>query len=228
MDSSQANPTSGDVGLKPSWGAMLSDANADANPAPRPQPTQYKSTGKNGQTFSWLFAEDTETRWGYDRWMMGMREAEKLADLAQGKMVLEVGACLGCSTIALASTAEYVVSVDWHRGDTQTVGWGFTAHKYLDNLIQYHVLDKVSAVVADCTKVGPLLADESFDMAFIDGDHRYDAVCRNIELFLPKVKPGGVIAFHDYGMGSCFEKQAIDERWGGPDELVDFLAIVNV
>jgi hypothetical protein len=173
--------------------------------------------------------------------MMKKKEAERLADLARGKMVLEVGAALGCSTIALASTAEHVVSIDWHRGDTQTQGWGgphrqypwFSAFKYIDNLIRYGLLENVSAVVADCNSVGPLLADESFDVAFIDGDHRLEPVRRNIELFLPKVKPGGVIAFHDYGVWIephilCFERQAVDERWGGPDELVESLAIINV
>jgi predicted O-methyltransferase YrrM len=176
--------------------------------------------------------------------MMQREECEKLADLAQGAVVLEVGACLGCSTIALASTAEHVVSVDWHRGDTQTIGWGgpprqyasFSGFQYLDNLMRYGVLEKVSAVVADCNSIGPLLADASFDFAFIDGDHRYDAVCRNIEMFLPKVKPGGVIAFHDYGLHvlnadpstRCYEKQAVDERWGEPDEVVGMLAVINV
>lgn len=172
--------------------------------------------------------------------MMKKKECEKLADLAQGKRVLEIGACLGCSTISLASTAEHVVSIDWHRGDTQTQGWGgphrdypsFSAFQYLDNLIRYGVLEKVSAVVADCNSIGPLLADESFDVAFIDGDHRFDAVRRNIELFLPKIRPGGVIIFHDYGVdmpgARCYEKQAVDERWGGPDELVESLAVINV
>jgi predicted O-methyltransferase YrrM len=200
---------------------MLTDASAVAVPVEKRQSTRFKSTGKNGQTFTWLWAQDISQ-------MMKREECERLADLAQGKTVLEVGACLGCSTISLASTAEYVVSVDWHRGDTQTVGWGFTAVQYLANLIRYGVLDKVSAVVADCNRIGALFADDHFDMAFIDGDHRLDCVRRNIELFLPKVRSPGVIAFHDYGAKDCFEKQAVDERFNQPDELVGTLAIINV
>lgn len=36
------------------------------------------------------------------------------------------------------------------------------------------------------------------DMIFIDGDHSYDAVTKDLELWVPKVKSGGVIAGHDY------------------------------
>jgi hypothetical protein len=208
---------------------MLTDASAVVAPVEKRQSTQCKSIGKNGQTFTWLWAENISQ-------MMAREECEKLADLAQGKMVLEIGACLGCSTISLASTAEHVVSVDWHRGDTQTLGWGgphrqypqFSGFQYLDNLIRYGVLENVSAVVADANNIGPLLADESFDLAFIDGDHRLEAVRWNIDMFLPKIKPGGVLALHDYGAKDCFEKQAVDEKFGEPDELVGTLAVINV
>jgi protein-L-isoaspartate O-methyltransferase len=85
---------------------------------------------------------------------MTFKELERLADLAQEKTVLEVGAHLGLSTIALASTAEKVVSIDWHRGDEFTKGWGFTLGPYVNNLNRYGVLDKVSVVCADAMKIG--------------------------------------------------------------------------
>ena len=161
---------------------------------------------------------------------MSFKELERLADLAQGKRVLEIGSHLGVSTISLASTSKSLVSVDWHRGDTQTTGWGFTLGRHVLNLIRYDVLDKVCVVCADGYEFGAFLADESFDVAFIDGDHRYEKVCENIDLFLPKVRRGGHITFHDYGVTDppCGEKQAVDEYFGGPDDLVDTLAIVEV
>lgn len=160
--------------------------------------------------------------------MMRLEELERLADLAQGKRVLEVGSHRGCSTIALASTAQHVVAVDWHRGDTQTTGWGFTLGQCVLNLHRYGLLDKVSVVCADSQTFGRYLAEESFDLAFIDGDHRYQNVRDNLQLFLPKVKTRGHISFHDYGQKGCFEKQVVDETFGGPDELVKSLAIVEV
>ena len=48
---------------------------------------------------------------------MSEMELDKLADLAQGKRVLEIGARVGASTVAMARVAESVHSVDWHQGD---------------------------------------------------------------------------------------------------------------
>jgi predicted O-methyltransferase YrrM len=35
------------------------------------------------------------------------------------------------------------------------------------------------------------------DFLFIDGDHSYEGVARDAELYLPLVRPGGIAAFHD-------------------------------
>lgn len=40
--------------------------------------------------------------------------------------------------------------------------------------------------------------DETFDFIFIDGNHAYEFVLRDIQLWVPKVKPGGLIAGHDF------------------------------
>jgi len=40
--------------------------------------------------------------------------------------------------------------------------------------------------------------DESLDFVFIDGNHQYEWVKKDIEMWVPKVKPGGLIAGHDY------------------------------
>lgn len=38
----------------------------------------------------------------------------------------------------------------------------------------------------------------SLDFVYIDGDHTFDAVMLDILLWAPKVKPGGIVAGHDY------------------------------
>lgn len=40
--------------------------------------------------------------------------------------------------------------------------------------------------------------DEFFDWVYIDGDHRYEAVKRDINDWYPKVKTGGYLTGHDY------------------------------
>jgi predicted O-methyltransferase YrrM len=46
-------------------------------------------------------------------------------------------------------------------------------------------------------RVRVLLGGRPIDYLFIDGDHRYEAVRRDFELFTPLVRPGGIVAFHD-------------------------------
>jgi predicted O-methyltransferase YrrM len=56
--------------------------------------------------------------------------------------------------------------------------------------------------------------DESQDFVFIDADHSYEAVKADIEAWYPKVRPGGMLAGHDYNEPSCGVTQAVCERFG--------------
>lgn len=49
-------------------------------------------------------------------------------------------------------------------------------------------------------KVHANFQDDVFDFIFIDGDHTYDAVAQDYELYIPKVKNGGLIFMHDSRM----------------------------
>src|SRR5439155_14171371 len=40
--------------------------------------------------------------------------------------------------------------------------------------------------------------DKEIDLLFIDGDHSYEAVRADLEVWLPKLKDDGIVAFHDY------------------------------
>lgn len=50
---------------------------------------------------------------------------------------------------------------------------------------------------ATAARVRRLLAGAPLDFLFIDGDHSYEGVRRDFELYAPLVHPGGLIAFHD-------------------------------
>ena len=46
-------------------------------------------------------------------------------------------------------------------------------------------------------RVRELCVGQPLDLLFIDGDHAYDSVRRDFELYAPLVRPDGLIAFHD-------------------------------
>lgn len=57
--------------------------------------------------------------------------------------------------------------------------------------------------------VAPVFPNNYFDWVYIDGDHSYEAVKLDLELYSPKVKPGGYITGDDYEWETV--KRAVDE-----------------
>jgi cephalosporin hydroxylase len=56
-----------------------------------------------------------------------------------------------------------------------------------------------------------VLGERSIDFLFIDGDHSYDGVRSDFELFSPLVRAGGIIAFHDIDDGVSI---GVKQFWG--------------
>lgn len=61
------------------------------------------------------------------------------------------------------------------------------------------------------------LPNGTFDVIYIDGDHIYDGVKRDIEASVPKLKPHGILVFNDYSVWSpttmmrCGVARAVNE-----------------
>ena len=63
--------------------------------------------------------------------------------------------------------------------------------------------------------------DGTYDFVYIDADHSYESVKKDIELYLPKLKKGGIIGGHDYCPYSWPDViKAVDESIGEPDSVV--------
>jgi predicted O-methyltransferase YrrM len=156
-------------------------------------------------------------------------EGKKLAELAKGRVVLELGAWLGRSTVCLGQTAKTVVSIDWHQGDAHAAraGRASTLPGYLRSLERYGLSDRVVTVVSRFEEVLPFLADDSFDLVFLDGFHSYEQVSADIQSLRRLVRPGGWFAFHDYGVARFGVTRAVDEAFGRPLDVVGTLAVVR-
>ncbi len=81
-------------------------------------------------------------------------------------------------------------------------------------------------VIHPCDSVAAAqgFADGYFDWVYIDGNHQYEFVMKDLECYLPKVKPGGFIAGDDYGTAGWWQggvTKAVDEFVGrGGCELI--------
>lgn len=58
-------------------------------------------------------------------------------------------------------------------------------------------------------KAAERFSDNSLDFVYIDADHTYRAVKEDIEAWAPKVRPGGMVAGHDYNLEDV--ARAVDE-----------------
>ena len=58
-----------------------------------------------------------------------------------------------------------------------------------------------------------ILRGRSIDFLFIDGDHRYEGVKRDYELYSPLVRSGGMIAFHDIVPGPPERVGGVPRFW---------------
>lgn len=64
--------------------------------------------------------------------------------------------------------------------------------------------------------------DGSCDVVYIDMEHTYEAVIKDIELWLPKVKSGGYLAGHDYDPRlHPGVVQAVNEKFGNNIQIID-------
>jgi SAM-dependent methyltransferase len=170
-----------------------------------------------------------------DGWL-SEAEGKELRRLAAGKEVLEIGSFCGRSTICLAQTALLVDCIDPFDGRA-TDQPGSTLEKFRANLRRYGVDLRVTAHQGTSDEVAPTLAPR-FGLVFIDGDHSLESVRSDIAHARRRLKPGGLIAFHDYRLfrgevGAAFDPgvtEAVNELLAAGGELlhrVDSLAVVR-
>ena len=75
----------------------------------------------------------------------------------------------------------------------------------------------VAKIKMHSSDAAELFEDGTIDFIYIDGNHQYDFVKRDLELYVPKIKPGGIIAGHDYkGPTTPGVTKAVDEFFGKP------------
>jgi predicted O-methyltransferase YrrM len=158
----------------------------------------------------------------------GWMEPEELAWLAETasgcKKIIEVGSWKGRSTKAIAmSTPGIVYCVDTWEGseserlDSQrealTLGFNVMFGIFRANLSPEIAAGKVVPVVCDSKDAVARLVDLAglIDMVFLDGDHEYEAVKRDIALYRPFVRPGGILCGHDYWHDHAGVIQAVNE-----------------
>lgn len=159
-----------------------------------------------------------------DGWMKSAELAWLARAASSCDTVVEVGSWKGRSTKALAKTSKGVVyAVDHWKGSSQPEdatasqaereGADAIYRTFASNLAreisERHVVpiraESGEAVVALQRKI------RFCDMLFIDADHGYESVKRDIKLWSPLVRSGGLLCGHDYHPTWPGVVKAVDE-----------------
>lgn len=158
---------------------------------------------------------------------MSLSELTWLASRAsECSKIVEFGCFHGRSTRAMAdNTSGTIWAVDPWSGDYPTESGEilkqvntFVMPEFLDNLKE-HVESKRVLPIRQYSTTFNL--PFQVDMVFLDGDHRYATVVKDIEKSVSLVKEGGIISGHDYGHPLWTGvKKAVDELLG-PVKVVD-------
>jgi predicted O-methyltransferase YrrM len=154
-------------------------------------------------------------------------------ELPPGFAVLEIGSYVGASTaffgFAALRQGGTVHAVDpWTNDAMGAEGARDTFGEFRRNTEPFaHYIVPHQGYSADVhAREAPLASD----LLFIDGDHSYPAVTADLRLWLPSLKPGGVLAMHDIDAPGV--KQAFDEVVGegqltSPPRVIDRLLLAR-
>ena len=109
-------------------------------------------------------------------------------DLEPLELIVEIGSFDGGTLWAWQQICPTVVGVDLPpAGHEATVRLNSLGCQIVCG--DSHAPDTVDRLIG--------LLDRPVDMMFIDGDHTYDGVKADYEMYSPLVRPGGLIGFHD-------------------------------
>lgn len=118
-----------------------------------------------------------------------VNECRKIQEFAEDKICLEVGSLYGRSSACLAEVAKEV-----HIVDTFESEHGNIFKQFQENVQGYN---NIFPHIGLSKEIIPKMR-KKFDLIFIDGDHSYIGIRRDVTICWPKLKVGGVLFIHDY------------------------------
>ncbi len=120
--------------------------------------------------------------------------------LERDSTIVEIGSYLGASACFLGCAAKKrghkVYCVDTWQNDAMTEGQKDTFTQFMENTKD--VRNFIYPLRGKSTEVANKFT-ETIGLIFIDGDHSYEGVKADVESWLPKLKDGGIVVFHDIG-----------------------------
>jgi len=119
------------------------------------------------------------------------------------RVTMEIGTAGGGSLFVLSTLSHptaSIISVDLVGGK---FGGGYPRHRiplyesFVSENQRIHLIRGDSHEFSTRSEVESILREREIDVLFIDGDHTYEGVRKDFEIYSPLVRNGGIVAFHD-------------------------------
>jgi len=146
------------------------------------------------------------------------RALEEIESL-KPRFVMEIGTAMGGTFFLLARAAAkdaFLVSLDlpggrWGGGYSTWKTWVY--RRFLLPGQSASFVRNNSHDPASLERVKTLLGGNQLDLLFIDGDHSYEGVKADFNLYSGLVRPDGLIVFHDIAKHSATSGCDVDKFW---------------
>jgi hypothetical protein len=164
----------------------------------------------------------------------GVRETVEIG-VYRGRSLLPVAAMLRIIGSGVATGIDPWSVDEALQEETHAVGagvnewvrshpWEETYQSVVERIDGYHLAEHCRILRMTSEEAAPQFADASVDLVHVDGNHDQAAVERDVELYLPKLKPGGFLVLDDASWDSI--RPVVEDLRGRLDHvfgLSDFL-----
>jgi hypothetical protein len=136
-------------------------------------------------------------------WWEHVPVAHWLVSRLQPRSVVELGSHFGVSFFAFCEAAQafsadtFVYAIDSWQGDEHAGHYGEDVYGRVQAEQQQQHRQHSRLIRSSFDEAAQHFASASIDLLHIDGLHTYTAVKHDLDTWLPKVRPGGTILFHD-------------------------------
>lgn len=130
-----------------------------------------------------------------------------MENIPYGGTLIEIGVWKGLSLCSAAHMIKEknikVIAIDTFEGSPWEENGAIVEpgldlkQEFINNLHRFGIADHVQIYAMPSLDAAKLIADNTADLIFIDGDHRYESVVNDTNAWLPKVKSSGIISGHD-------------------------------